>query len=57
MCIELLLIVVSIACTAEGFLELFCSCPVATVKSLSSTYGKPDVSYCSLDTYLGKVNC
>ena len=42
-------------CSTNGFLELFRSCPVATAKSLSLTYGKPEVSCNSLvDIYLGK---
>ena len=57
MCIQPLLISVLIVCSTNGFLELFRirSWPVATSKSLSLTYGKPDVSCNSLaDIYLGK---
>ena len=40
-------------CSANGFLELFHSWLVATAKSLSLTYGKPEVSCNSLvDMYL-----
>ena len=57
MCIQPLLISVLIVCSTNGFLELFRirSWPMATSKSLSLTYGKPDVSCNSLaDMYLGK---
>ena len=44
-----------IVCSTNGFQELFRSWPVATPKSLSLTYGKPDVSCNSLvDMYLCK---
>ena len=44
-------------CMRNGFLELFRSWPVATAKSLSLTYGKPEISCNSLvDMYLGKRN-
>ena len=50
-----MLIAVLIVCSTNGFLELFRSWPVATAKSLSLTYGKPEVSCNSLvDMYLGK---
>ena len=44
-----------IVCSTNGFLELFCSWPVATVESLSLTYDKPKVS-CNIlvDMCLGK---
>ena len=46
---------VLIVCSADGFQELFRSWPVATAKSLSLTYSKPEVSCNSLvDMYLGK---
>ena len=35
---------VLIVCSTNGFLELFRSWPVATAKSLSLTYGKPEAS-------------
>ena len=55
MCIQSSLIAVLIACSTNGFLELFRSWPVATAKSLSLTYGKPEVSCNRLvDMYLGK---
>ena len=55
MCIQSLLIAVLIACLTNGFLELFRSWPVATVKSLSLTNGKSKVSCNSLvDMYPGK---
>ena len=55
MCIQSLLIAVLIVCSTNGFLELFRSWPMATAKSLSLTYGKPEVSCNSLvDMYLGK---
>ena len=54
MCIQSLLIAVLIVCSTDGFLELFCSWPVATAKSLSLTYGKPEVLCNSLvDMYPG----
>ena len=55
MCLQSLLIAMLIACSANGFLELFRSWQLATAKSLSLTYGKPEVSCNSLvDMYLGK---
>ena len=46
---------VLIVCSTNGFLELFDSWPLATAKSLSLTYGKPEVSCNNLvDMYLGK---
>ena len=55
MCIQSLLISVLTVCSTNGFLELFRSWPVATAKSLSLTYGKPEVSCTSLvNMYLGK---
>ena len=55
MCIPSLLIAGLIVCSTNGFLELFRSWPVATAKSLSLTYGKPEVSGNSLvDMYVGK---
>ena len=55
MCIQSLLIAVLIVCSTNGFLEQFRSWPVATAKSLSLTYGKPEVSCYSLVVmYLGK---
>ena len=55
MCIQSLLKAVLIVCSTNGFLELFCSWPVATAKSLSLTYGRPEVSCNSLvDMYLGE---
>ena len=53
MCIQSLLIPVLIVCSTNGFLELFRSWPVASAKSPSLTYGKPEVSRNSLvDMYL-----
>ena len=53
--IQSFLIAVLIVCSTNGFLELFRSWSVATAKSLSLTYGKPEVSCNSLvDVYLGK---
>ena len=53
MCIQSLLIAVFIVCLTNGFLEQFRSWPVATAKSLSLTYGRPDVLCNSLvDMYL-----
>ena len=53
--IQSLFIAVLIVCSTNGFLEIFRSWPVATAKSLSLTYGKPEVSFNSLvDMYLGK---
>ena len=50
-----LLIAVLIVCITNGFLELLHSLPVATAKSLSLTYGEPEISCNSLvDTHLGK---
>ena len=50
-----LLIAVLIVCSTNGFLELFRSWSMATAKSLSLTYGKPEVSCDSLVVmYLGK---
>ena len=55
MCIQSLRTVVLTVCLTNGFLELFCSWPVATAKSLSLMYGKPEVScYSLLDMYPGK---
>ena len=55
MCIQSLLIAVLIVCSTNGFLELFRSWPVAAAKSLSFTYGKPEVSCNGLvDMCLGK---
>ena len=55
MCIQSLLLAVLIVCSTNGFLELFRSWPVAVTKSLSSAYGKPEVSCNSLvDMFLGK---
>ena len=55
MCTQSLVIAVLILCSTNGFLELFRSWPVATAKSLSLTYFKPQVSCNSLvDMYLGK---
>ena len=50
-----LLIAVLHVCSTNEFLELFRSWPVATVKSPSLTYGKPEDSCNGLiDMYLGK---
>ena len=55
MFIQSLLIAVLIVYSTNGFLELFRSWPVATARSLSLTYGKPEVSCNSLaDMYQGK---
>ena len=53
MCIQSLLIAVLTVCSTNGFLELFRSWPVATAKSLSLTYDKPD-AFCNslMDMYL-----
>ena len=55
MCVQSLLIAVLTVCSANGFLELCHSWTVATAKSLSLTYGKPEVLFNSLvDMYPGK---
>ena len=50
-------ITVLTVCSTNGFLDLFSSCPVATAKGLSLTYGKPKDSRNAnslVDTYPGK---
>ena len=57
MCIQLLLLAALIVCSTKGFLELFCSWPVATAMSLSLTYLQPEAPCNSLVVmYFGKRN-